>query len=393
MFFSAIGRPNRMDRHCWVILTGEYPPQPGGVGDYTQQLAQALVRAGDEVHVWSSPCNQVAASGDGVIVHRLADHFGPRGLFALSAGLKSLNRPYRLLVQYTPHAYGYKAMNLLFCRWLARRKISPWVHFHEVAYPFEAGQRWRHLFLALMTHWMAKITARAASRIFVTTSAWCPLLERFKPSAPMTWMGACSNLSVVAQAPHVEQIRRQFGLQHTIVGHFGTFGQSITPMLAAILPPILSRQVDCSALLVGRGGEPFAQRLMADHPTLQGRVTATGAVPAQHAADCLAACDVLVQPFPDGITARRSSLMAGLALGRAIVTSAGPLTEPFWRDQGAVIVARSNEEIVCHALKLLSSLTERQALGMRAAQAYRQSFAIERAADTLRAAAEESAAS
>ena len=35
----------------WQVITGEYPPQPGGVGDYTAQVAAGLAAAGDEVHV------------------------------------------------------------------------------------------------------------------------------------------------------------------------------------------------------------------------------------------------------------------------------------------------------------------------------------------------------
>jgi len=37
----------------WAIITGEYPPQAGGVSDYTRIVAEALVAAGDEVHVWT----------------------------------------------------------------------------------------------------------------------------------------------------------------------------------------------------------------------------------------------------------------------------------------------------------------------------------------------------
>ena len=37
----------------WHLLTGEYPPQPGGVADYTQQLARALSESGKQVHVWA----------------------------------------------------------------------------------------------------------------------------------------------------------------------------------------------------------------------------------------------------------------------------------------------------------------------------------------------------
>ena len=36
----------------WHIIAPEYPPNTGGVGDYSKQLAINLRSAGDEVHVW-----------------------------------------------------------------------------------------------------------------------------------------------------------------------------------------------------------------------------------------------------------------------------------------------------------------------------------------------------
>ena len=37
----------------WVLITGEYPPAPGGVSDYSSMVARGLAEAGDEVHVWA----------------------------------------------------------------------------------------------------------------------------------------------------------------------------------------------------------------------------------------------------------------------------------------------------------------------------------------------------
>src|SRR2546421_747505 len=74
-------------------------------------------------------------------------------------------------------------------------------------------------------------------------------------------------------------------------------------------------------------------------PGLQGRVFAPGALPGDQVAVHLAATDLLVQPFPDGVTTRRTSLMAGLALGRPIVTTGGFNTEPLWKETGAVFLA------------------------------------------------------
>jgi hypothetical protein len=98
----------------WAIVTGEYPPQPGGVSDYTQLLAEGLVAAGDKVAVYApSEQHGPATTGSGVRVYRLPDRFSIRGLRRLDGGL-ARDRPDRLLIQYTPHAFGWKAMNLLF---------------------------------------------------------------------------------------------------------------------------------------------------------------------------------------------------------------------------------------------------------------------------------------
>ena len=48
----------------WHVLTGEYPPDCGGVGDYSADLARALAETGDLVHVWT--VGQTQAAQDGV---------------------------------------------------------------------------------------------------------------------------------------------------------------------------------------------------------------------------------------------------------------------------------------------------------------------------------------
>src|SRR5271170_7879191 len=61
------------------IITPEYPPQPGGVSDYTAQVAEGLAQAGEEVHVWCPPPTtaRVAASPvqiSSVQIHRDLGH-------------------------------------------------------------------------------------------------------------------------------------------------------------------------------------------------------------------------------------------------------------------------------------------------------------------------------
>lgn len=105
----------------WAILTGEYPPQSGGVSDYTRLVAEGLAASGDEVAVYAPP-QQIGPDPDcpGVQVRRLPDRFGLRGLRRLDRELAN-ERPGRILVQYVPHAFGMKAMNLPFAAWVALR--------------------------------------------------------------------------------------------------------------------------------------------------------------------------------------------------------------------------------------------------------------------------------
>jgi len=80
----------------WHLITGEYPPQPGGVSDYTRLVAIELARAGDVVNVWA-PCPLASESVDeGTIVHRIPWHFGSSALRVLDRALHAV--PGRIVV-------------------------------------------------------------------------------------------------------------------------------------------------------------------------------------------------------------------------------------------------------------------------------------------------------
>src|SRR5580765_7945820 len=102
------------------IITGEYPPQAGGVSDYTQIVAAGLAAAGDEVHIWCPAAGGIAVNGaaagetvdsGGVFVHRALAAFTPAELRRAGKQLDQFPRPRRVLVQWVPHGYGYKSMN------------------------------------------------------------------------------------------------------------------------------------------------------------------------------------------------------------------------------------------------------------------------------------------
>src|ERR1700722_804511 len=103
------------------IITSEYPPQPGGVSDYTQLVAEGLAHEGDEVHVWCPGNAGESTSAQGVHVHANLGSVTPEDLKGIGEQLDRFPGPRHILVQYVPHGYGYKSMNVPFCIWLWRR--------------------------------------------------------------------------------------------------------------------------------------------------------------------------------------------------------------------------------------------------------------------------------
>jgi glycosyltransferase involved in cell wall biosynthesis len=140
------------------------------------------------------------------------------------------------------------------------------------------------------------------------------------------------------------------------------------------------------ALLIGRGSIAFAAQLVRRHSALAGRLRACGEVTAAMAGAHLQSCDLLVQPYPDGVSTRRTSLMAGLALGVPAVTTSGFATEPIWAEEGLVslVPAADTAALVAAAERLLANPQDSSELGARARVGYTRHFSIENTVRTLR---------
>ena len=381
-----------MPENRWHIVVGEYPPQAGGVADYTALLASELSATGDEVHVWfPRECGDTQAL-PGVNLHPLPGRFGPRALRYLSHELRKAERPFNIVIQYAPHSLGFKGMNLLFANWVVKlRDLAPWAMFHEVAFPIIRGQPFKHRLLANVQRSMARRILKATARNFVSAPAWQSLLRELSPNCREAgWLPVPSNVPTHADTEKVAEVRRRYCPEGArLIGHFGTFGTAIAESLRAAFPLLLERNTACNALFIGRGSREFAEEILRAHPQFNGRVHAAGALESGDVTAHVAAADVLYQPFPDGITSRRSSVMAGLALGQPIVSNSGPLTEPVWSDRQLVVLTeRGNAAAATAAAKKWSvDSLERTALMKRAQEGYARLFSVERTVNAMRAAA------
>jgi glycosyltransferase involved in cell wall biosynthesis len=376
----------------WHLLTGEYPPACGGVGDYTADLARALGAAGDTVHVWvsGSPFRLKAeATAPGVTVHELPDRFGRASRRDLAAAWRET--PGVVLLQYVPNALGARGGNLPFCLWLRRVHrggADVRVMFHEPYFYFALSRPWRNA-LAIVQRIMAATLLQAASAVYVSTETWYRYLEAVGTLPVVETLAIPSSFPSTASPASIDRYRREIAPDGArLVGHFGTYGEHVAGQLLALLPVLAARLPEARFALAGAGSVEFLDRLRQRHPRLAASAWATGRLDGADVSAVLRACDLLVQPYPDGITTRRTSVMAGLKNGVATVSTAGALTEPLWNESGAVALAPVGNaaafaEIVA---TLLGDPRARAALGCRGAQTYRQQFSLEHTVAALRAA-------
>ena len=373
------------------IITPEYPPQPGGVSDYTAQVAEGLAEAGEEVHVWCPRTDDAGLSASAVRVHRDLGGVTAQDLRAIGEQLDRFPAPRHILVQYVPHGYGRRSMNVPFCAWLWRRVRNDGdtleIMVHEAFLNFEGS--WRQYGAAAVHRLMTVILLRVATRVWFSNTE----SERRWGSytlgrvIPFQWLPVPSNIRVARDEAAVQALRRRYlpggGL---LLGHFGTYGAPVLSVLEPIVTKIAREMPGQSLLLMGAGSQEFRKQLLERHPAWEQDLHATGSLAPQDLSAHIAACDLLIQPYPDGATTRRTSLMVGLSHGKPILTTSSKVTEPLWEQCAAVGLTPAGDEAAF--VKLLSDLlqdpSERARMSLAALKLYQERFDISHTVGAVR---------
>ena len=381
-------------RLCWHILTPEYPPQIGGVSDYTRGVATALAAEGDEVHVWCPPYAGQEFQTDGVTVHPDLGAMRARDLRHVSRQLDQFPAPKRILVQWVPHGYGCRSMNVGFCWWLrkraARHKDIVELMVHEPYLSFQARSM-RQNVAAAVHRFMTILLLRAGQRVWVSIPAWESCLRPYTLGRALAfqWLPIPSTIPVVANPGRVAELRRRLAPENTVlIGHLGTYGWPITSLLEPVLSALAEDGQAQAVLLMGRGSDIFRESLIRSRPSWAAWIHGTGEIGPEELSCHVAACDLFLQPYPDGVSSRRTSLMVGLSHGKPVVTTSGPLTESLWAASGAVPMAAGGvPEIIELTRRLRDDAQERMRLSAAARKLYEQHFELTRIVRTLRSAA------
>jgi glycosyltransferase involved in cell wall biosynthesis len=315
-----------------------------GIGDYCERLESALRAAGIDARTLAWRSRGVDADTGAVIL------------------------------QYNPFSFGRWgfAPRLAFDMIALRRQrpdIRQAVMVHE---PFVRIESAKSLVMGTWQRLQLRAVLSAADVVMVSTSSWIPLLPaRSRPvTAPVG-----SNLP---DRREWRQTRRQaLGADGgaLVLATFGTDHPSrLMDHVVAATNAVAARHQRVTLLCLGVGT-----------PALEGldravAVHRPGRQQSDELATELSAADVYLAPFADGLTTRRTTLMAALQHALPVVGIDGPRTEAELRSEEAAIrwtPAGEPRRFADAALELADDAALRQRSGVAARELYERRFSWE----------------
>jgi glycosyltransferase involved in cell wall biosynthesis len=358
------------------IITPEFPPVMGGVSEHSRIIARAAAVQGYEVQVWTAA---TGIESPDVFVRPTLGDFSAASLRSVDAALDEWTPPRCVVVQWVPHGYGRKGLNVAFSRWVRRRaragdRIDLIVH--EPYMPFFGGS-WLQPPAAAVQRFMTRTVVRCADRVWLTIPGWEPRIKGVRhggQTAPHM-LPVPGTIPPVDNAPAVAALRRIL-LQgrSRLIGYFGSGGPYPLDVLRTAVATLADRQADAAFVCIGRGSEALAAQVRpADDLRLP--LVGTGALPLDQVSLHLQACDALVQPYPDGVSGRRTTTVSALEHGIPVATTLGELSESYWSTTQAVetVPASATDALPAAILRLLEPARNAAARSCAAAL-YRERF-------------------
>lgn len=324
-------------RSC--LITGEYPPDEGGVADYTLCLASALAerrvlvdvltarRPGQRADRLPEPEETPAEMRGWVTTHRVVRSWGGGGLRDLRRALAVL-RPHVVHIQYQAAAFDMAAAIHVAPLALRGRCGAVVVTYHDlrVPYLFPKAGPFRRAALRVM--------ARLSDAVVTTNAADLGKLVADRPDRPPTLIPIGSN---VPDAPPPEYDRGRFrraagiGDGTALVAFFGMLNESKgAGTLLQAVEVLAGQRRDVCLVMIGSSlgaSDPTNRAGLAafesevERRSLGPIVRWTGHLPPGGVSAWLHAADVAALPYRDGASYRRGSLLAALEHGLPVVTT------------------------------------------------------------------------
>ena len=361
---------------CVLMLSGEYPPMEGGVGDFTHLLGAALVERGVEVHVLTSLRARSGAplQHPAIRCHPLLPSWGWFPLYTILRRLLREVQPDVLNIQYQTAAYGmHPAVNLLPYVFGALPCV---VTFHDLLVPYlfpKAGP----------LRWGANVAlAHACRGVIVTNAQDRARLQQHHRLRRLEVIPIGSNIADKLPTLYDRnRWRERLGIpaDRLMLCYFGFLNASKGgEELIAALDTLSAWDYNVGLLMIGGAvgasdpsNRAYLERVQSSirQRGLEERVIWTGYMPPEEVSASFRSADICVLPYRDGASFRRGSFMAALAHGMPIVSTQPEVALPELVDgRNILLVPPRDARVLAETIVRLAAdntLRHRLALGAR----------------------------
>ena len=318
------------------IVTGEYPPTKGGVGDYTKKLATHLTDNGNQVTVITDQrsINTTYDSDSLKVLATISPKWGWLDLWRLRQETSHLDV---LSIQYQAAAYGAMTPPI---HLLPRFTIPPTVTtFHDLNQPYlfpKAGSLRRKAIVEL---------ANKSNGVITTNSEDHDALKVMINLKNLIEIPIGSNIPFVDPNTFSKRlVRSKYNITNNeiLIGYFGLMNHTKGgKVLVNTLAELRSMGLNVHLILIGeptgttdpRNAEYYAETInLANKLGVIKYITQTGFVDSNTASILLQSCDMMVLPYLNGASLRNGSLIACINNGCPVITTRPETTNTLLRD-------------------------------------------------------------
>jgi glycosyltransferase involved in cell wall biosynthesis len=348
-----------------AILCNESAGQINAIRDHTFRLADAVRSKGVTADVF-------LRRGDGSW-----SQSGPeqdRPIARVNQSFVDATAYDAVVLQYNPFMWGKWG----FAPWLAmelrksrrkRRRGQIALMVHE---PYVPLLNWKWVLMGAWQRAQLEAARISADVVFASIEAWTRMLRARRPFRPAIHLPVGSNLPDRRDQRTASRARLRVSHDEVVLACFGGGGGSrLVGHVVAAANRLVGMTERVVLLNLGAGASP--------PPGLsrQVRLYSPGRVPEADLASCLAAADLFLAAFVDGVSTRRGSLMAALQHGLPVVGTEGRLTDGILgraRDALSLVPVGRPDRFASCAAVLANKPEEREAMGIAGRGLYQSAF-------------------
>ncbi len=359
-----------------IIISPEFPPDRGGVGDYTSVLADGLAEKNEVIIVTSKSEAAISEGKNKFQIIRTIKNWGGFDLFHIVSIIRRFS-PELIIIQYVSFMYGRGGINLAFplLSILLRIRYRVFTMLHELFTPL--GHSIKTVLMSLVQRLMLFFLIIGSDKIGVSIQAWERMLKRFFfwRKRDFRWIPVLSNIKVATKTHDAGNLQR-FN-KNPLLAFFGSLHVTkMVEFLTASLDALVKKGYDSGLLIIGQDEKAIANYLKELPDYLRERIFCTGFCSSEDVSQYLSASNIFLLPLIDGISSRRTTLMTALKHGVPVVSTNGFLTDDIFLQEDFTLLSPSTDKelFVANVVRMADDESLRKTMGKKGRDAYERYF-------------------